>query len=204
MIALAPRRKPLPAASNRPERGSRKWPRKVGNLPQIVAACQQGDRVAQRELYEHCCPMIFGLVVRMVGLQEAADVTQQIFLQTYRTIRQFSGRSRFETWLYRLAINECLQFRRRAMRRPFEPVEVEPADHRAGPTARVQDRELLELALQRLDPELRSLFLLREVEGLAYRELAEVLEISEGTVASRLNRARSQLKENLLELGWQL
>jgi RNA polymerase sigma-70 factor (ECF subfamily) len=139
----------------------------------------------------------------MVGIQEAADVTQQVFLQTYRTIRQFSGHSRFETWLYRLAINECLQFRRRVMRRAFESAEVEPADHRVGTTTRVQHRELLELALQRLDPELRCIFLLREVEGFAYRELAEILKISEGTVASRLNRARFQLKENLLELGWE-
>ncbi|MBX9792599.1 MAG: RNA polymerase sigma factor [Pirellulales bacterium] len=203
MIATAPRRKPSSAASNRAERESGKW-RSTNDIPaRIVAACQRGDRAAQRELYELCSPKMFRLAVRMVGIQEATDVTQQVFLQVYRSIGQFSDRSRFETWLYRLAINECLQFRRRAMRRPFEPVEVEPADHRAGPTARVQDRELLELALQRLDAELRSLFLLRELEGLAYRELAEVLEISEGTVASRLNRARSQLKENLLELGWQ-
>ena len=203
MIATAPRRKPSSAASNRAEHGSGKW-RTTSDIPaRIVAACQRGDRSAQRELYEHCSPKVFRLTVRMVGIQEAADVTQQIFLQAYRTIRQFAGHSRFETWLYRLAINECLQFRRRAMRHSFESVEVDPADHRVGPTVRVQARELLELALQRLDAELRCVFLLREVEGFPYRELAEILKISEGTVASRLNRARSQLKEYLLELGWQ-
>lgn len=204
MIAVAPRRKPSPAASNLPEQGSDKWPSTGETLPQIVTACQQGDRAAQRDLYERCSSKVFRLAIRMVGIQEATDATQQVFLQTYRKIGQFSGRSCFETWLYRLAINECLRFRRRAMRRPCESVEEEPADHSAGPTARVQDRELLELALQRLDPELRCIFLLREVEGPVYRELAEILKISEGTVASRLNRARSQLKENLLELGWQL
>lgn len=203
MIATAPRRKPSFAASNRAEHGSGKWRTTSDILARIVAACQRGDRAAQRELYERCSPRVFRLAVRMVGIQEAADVTQQVFLQTYRTIRQFSGHSRFETWLYRLAINECLQFRRHVMRRVFESAEVEPADHRVGTTMRVQDRELLELALQRLDPELRCIFLLREVEGFAYRELAEILKISEGTVASRLNRARSQLKENLLELGWE-
>ncbi len=139
----------------------------------------------------------------MVGRQEADDLTQQIFLRAYRNIRQFSGRSSFETWLYRLAINECLQFRRHTKRHPCEALGHDPADQSVGHTLQLQHRELLELGLQRLDAELRSIFLLREVEGLAYRELAEVLEISEGTVASRLNRARLQLKEDLLELGWE-
>lgn len=205
MIVSAPRRNPFSAASNRAVRGSDIWPgMEDNNLPQIVAACRQGDCIAQRDLYERCGPRVFRLVVRMVGIQEASDVTQQVFLQTYRKIGQFRGRSCFNTWLYRLAINECLQFRRRGKRRLYAMADDEPADRSAGPMAQAQDRELLDLALERLDCELRSIFLLREIEGLAYRELAEVLKISEGTVASRLNRARAQLKENLHELGWQL
>jgi RNA polymerase sigma-70 factor (ECF subfamily) len=65
-------------------------------------------------------------------------------------------------------------------------------------------RELLELALERLEPDLRAVYLLREIEGLGYEELAIALEISAGTVASRLNRARFKLKEHLLELGWEI
>lgn len=204
MIAAAPRRNSLSAASNQSERGSDEWPSMRESLAQIVAACRQGDRGAQRELYDHCSPKVFRLVVHMVGIQEAADVTQQIFLQTYRTLQQFSARSGFETWLYRLATNECLQFLRHTKRRSPESLDYEPADRSAGHTRELQSRELLDRALQRLDPELRAIFLLREVEGFDYRELAETLKISEGTVASRLNRARSKLKEYLLDLGWEL
>ncbi len=77
------------------------------SLAQIVTACRNGDRGAQRELYDRCIPKIFRLIVRMVGIQEADDLVQQIFLQTYRTIQQFSDRSGFETWLYRLAPNQA-------------------------------------------------------------------------------------------------
>lgn len=204
MITAVPRRNPLPAASNQSERGSDLWPSMQESLAQVVTACGQGDRCAQRELYNRCIPKVFRLVVRMVGIQEADDLAQQIFLQTYRTIHQFSARSGFETWLYRLTMNECLQFLRHAKRRVHEPLEYEPADRHAGHEREVQSRELLERGLQRLDPELRAIFLLREVNGLDYRALAETLEVSEGTVASRLNRARSKLKEYLLELGWEL
>jgi len=203
MITAAPRRNPGPAASNQSERGSDLWPSMPESLAQIVTACRNGDRGAQPELYDRCIPKIFRLVVRMVGIQEADDLTQRIFLQTYRTIQQFSDRSGFETWLYRLATNECLQFLRTAKRRLHEPLEYDPPDRHAGHELELQSRELLERGLQRLDPELRAVFLLREVEGLDYGQLAEALEISEGTVASRLNRARSKLKEYLLELGWE-
>jgi RNA polymerase sigma-70 factor (ECF subfamily) len=176
----------------------------MGNtLSQIVTACQQGDRNAQRQLYEQCCERVFRLVSRMVGFQEAPDLVQQVFLQTFRTIGQFSGHSRFETWLYRLAVNECLQFLRQAKRRPCEGLAHEPADHSPSHARQVQHRELLERGLQRLDPDLRCIFLLREVEGLAYREIAKALGIPDGTVGSRLNHARAELKERLIELGWE-
>ena len=189
MIATTPRRNPFPAASNESERGLDEWPSMKVSAEQIVAACQRGDRSAQRELYEHCNARVFRLAVRMVGVQEASDLTQQVFLRVYHTIHQFTGRSGFETWLYRLTVNECLQFLRYAKRRSHEPLEYEPAARCPGISREVQAREVLELALQRLDGELRVVFLLREVEGLDYRQLAEALEISEGTVASRLNRA---------------
>lgn len=204
MIATTPRRNLLPAASNQSERGTDAWPGMKESLEPIVAACQREDRSAQRELYERCNARVFRLAVRMVGVQDASDLTQQVFLRVYRSIRQFTGRSGFETWLYRLTVNECLQFLRYAKRRSHEALAYEPATRYPGISRDIQARESLELALQRLDPDLRAVFLLREVERLGYRELAETLEISEGTVASRLNRARSKLKEHLLDLGWEI
>lgn len=146
---------------------------------------------------------MFRLVFRLVGRDDAADVLQHVFLQVFRNIRQFAGDSRFETWLFRIAVNECLQFRRREARKSFVPLEHDPSDPSANPEGLVDQRDLLETALARLEPELRTIFLLRETEHLAYAEIAETLGIAEGTVASRLNRARRNLQKILAELGWE-
>ena len=136
----------------------------------------------------------------MVGLQDAADVTQHVFLQAFRSLDQFSGRSRFETWLYRLAVNESLQHLRRNRRWRYHALDWEPMDesHHGEDAER---KELLEQCFARIDPELRSIFLLREVEGLSYHDIAEALQIPKGTVGSRLNRARRELRQILSELG---
>ena len=203
-MALASRRNPPATASNPVDRGADEFARDGDELAPIVRACQQGDMQAQCDLYERCQDFVYRLIVRMVGEQAAPDVMQDIFLQAFRTLSQFSGRSRFETWLYRLSINECLQFLRQARRKPCERLTREPEDHAPDKGDRLQHRDLLEQALARLDPDLRSVFLLREVEGLSYGELAEALGIPEGTVASRLNRARTELQNLLRELGWEL
>jgi RNA polymerase sigma-70 factor (ECF subfamily) len=173
------------------------------SLAAVVTACQNGDRAAQRQLYDACHQSIFRLAVRMVSLQDAADVTQQVFLQAFRSIGQFNGRSRFETWLYRLAVNESLQHLRRSRRWRHQSLDCEPMD-KSQHGENAERKELLEQALARIDPELRSIFLLREVEGLSYRDIAVALEIPEGTVGSRLNRARRELKQHLSDLGFEL
>lgn len=171
-------------------------------LADIVAGCQKRDRQSQRLLYEHCHEQLYRLLVRMVGQQDAPDLLQQVFLQTFLKIGQFSGRARFETWIYRLAINECLQFRRRRSRTHYEMAADEPVDPSGDHTERTQQQELMERALAQLPPELRAIFVLREIDGLSYRQIAEALGIKEGTVGSRLNQARTQLRRHLVELGW--
>lgn len=172
-------------------------------LATTVAACQRGDQVAQRRLYDASHQNVYRLMVRMVGLQDASDLTQQVFLQVFRKIGQYTGRAQFGTWIYRVAINEALQYLRRTKRTRLRILEQEPMDRSPDSYKNVGDKELLERALGRLDPELRSAFLLREVEGLSYKEIAEALQIPEGTVGSRLNRARRELKQHLIELGWE-
>lgn len=109
-------------------------PDAVGDL---VVACQKGEREAQQKLYEICHKRIYRLMVRMVGLQDAADLTQQAF----RNIGQFSGRSKFETWLCRLAVNESLQHLRRRRRWQVQPLEREPMDPSNERGRRVEHRE---------------------------------------------------------------
>lgn len=169
-------------------------------LLEVVEACRQGDRTAPRRLYDACQHSVFRVAVRMVGLQDAADVTQQVFLQAFRSLEQFNGRSRFETWLYRLAVNESLQHLRRNRRWRYHALDWEPMDEsHHGENA--ERKELLEQALARVDPESRSVFLLREIECLSYNDIAGALQIPEGTVGSRLNRARRELREILADLG---
>jgi RNA polymerase sigma-70 factor (ECF subfamily) len=174
------------------------------SLGRVVAGCRRNDPDAQRALYDACRDLVHRLTLRMVGHADAADVAQQIFLQMFRKIGQFNGESGFRTWLYRLAINECLQFRRRVFRRPSVSLEHDPVDDASDSERRADNRELLERALEQLEPELRAIFVLREVEQLSYAEIAATLGIAEGTVASRLNRARRRLKDILIELGWEL
>lgn len=141
-------------------------------------------------------------MLRMVGGEDAADLMQQAFLQLFRKIGRFAGRSSFDTWMYRLCVNEALQHLRRKQRRKFQSLLHEPASNAVHTSERNEQQELLQLALARLEPELRSIFILREIEGLSYREIAETIEVPVGTVGSRLNRARKELQQHLTELGW--
>lgn len=173
------------------------------NLDAAVAECQAGDPAARQALYSLCANRVYRLMVRMVGLEHAADVTQQVFLELFQKIDRFHGLSRFETWLYRLAVNEAYRYLRRERRWKHEALCCEPLDRRSCAERDRESKQMLDEALSRVDAESRSIFLLRECEGLSYREIAQVLEIPEGTVASRLNRARRELRGELCGLGWE-
>ncbi len=176
--------------------------REAGTL-QIVSGCRRGDRCAQRQLYEAFHRQIYRLMVRIVDAEVAADLTQQAFLQAYRKIGQYAGRGPLDRWLYRLAVNEAYQYLRRRRRVRETQLVYEPVDSSAGGVRILEQRELMEQAMSRLDPELRSAFLLREMDEFSYQEIAETLDIPEGTVGSRLNRARRELRDHLLDLGWE-
>lgn len=169
----------------------------------VIGGCLAGDNEARRILYDRCVLSVYRLVARLVGLQDAEDVTQQVFLHVYQKMDRFEGRSHFKTWLYRVATNEALQFLRKQGRHKTETLGFEPAGNARSVERREQQRELLEKALQGIEPELRSIFLLREKEDLSYREIAGALDIPEGTVGSRLNRARRELRCVLADLGWE-
>jgi len=172
------------------------------SLADVVQRCQTGQRSSLQALYEACHQDVYGLMVRMVGRQDAVDLTQQVFMQVFRKIEQFQGRSRFQTWLYRLAVNESLQHLRKNKRNQ-QVLSHDPIDSRPSSTRHCDAKDVLDAALDRLEPLLRSIFLLKESRGLSYREIAEATDIPEGTVGSRLNRARRQLREHLVELGWE-
>ncbi|PQO26812.1 RNA polymerase sigma factor [Blastopirellula marina] len=173
----------------------------VDPLAEIAAACRQGNMTARRQLYDACSEHVYRVAARVAGQQDAADVTQQVFLQAFRSIDKFDGRSRIETWLHRIAVNEALQHLRRNRRHKHSDLDWEPAES-SETDQRTEQKEALERALANIDPELKSIFLLREVEDYSYHDIAESLHIPEGTVGSRLNRARRDLKRQLQEMGY--
>ena len=156
---------------------------------------ETGLQESQRQIYVQYGERVYSLMFHMVGSSYADDLTQQVFLRVFQNLDKFHGRSSFSTWLYRVASNEALQFLRRKHRQLQLPSPCEYTDKQSSATDRVDNHELLEYALSRLDPQLRAVFLLREIEGLVYYDIAMVLDIAEGTVASRLNRARRCLRE---------
>ena len=174
----------------------------ANDLQNLLSRCSHGDQEAQRQMYERYHERIYRLMVRMAGLGEAADLTQQVFLQLLRKVDRYAGRSKFETWMYRVAVNEALQYLRKERRRTLPSLKEDPPSQQRE-NERSVHRDLLEQAFARIDPDLRAIFLLREAEGQSYSKIAEILQIPEGTVGSRLNRARQQLQHHLRELGWE-
>lgn len=165
---------------------------------ELIARCKRGDRTAQHALYERTCERVFRLLVRMTRSPETAeDLAQETYLKAFSAIATFDERSAVNTWLYRIAVNEALQWLRR--KRPAtldaEIAAVRPDPRNNGHEAAT--RLDLEAAMAALDPIDRAILLLRYQEGLDYRAIAEVADIAMGTVASRLNRAREKVRELL-------
>jgi|TARA_R110002072_G_scaffold101123_2_gene222802 RNA polymerase sigma-70 factor (ECF subfamily) len=162
--------------------------------PRTVQQAASGNRFAMRDVYEATSDRVFRLMVRMVGQQDADDLTQQTFVRAFTKLDQFSGESKFETWLYRLATNEALQHLRREKHRRTKELVVEPAADQTDDVEQDERATMVRSALDQLDPELRAIFTLKEEGGLSYQEIAATLSIPEGTVGSRLNRARRELR----------
>ena len=158
---------------------------------------------------------IYNLCLRMTGNPEdAADMTQESFLKAWRSLEGFHFESAFSTWLYRLASNTCLDFLRSVKRRKQFSLTMEDADGETqlldlpdpAPTPEAsllsaEESVLLAAAMRQLDPEQQRILTLRVVNDLSYTEIAAVLDIKEGTVKSRLARARENLRKKLLQSG---
>ncbi len=177
--------------------------------PALIDLCRRGDPRAFARLVSLHEGLVFNLAARLLGdREEARDLSQEVFLQVYRTLHRFEGRSSLRTWIYRIVVNHCRNrrrfWRRRRVGRSLALEELSPSDEirlagpaEASPHAQVERRERSERvqrALGRLSFDHRAILLLREVEGLSGEEVARTLGIAEGTVKSRLARAREALR----------
>ena len=181
----------------------------------IVKKAAAGSAEAFEQLVLQYQTPIYNLCLRITGNPEdAADMTQESFLKAWRNLESFHFEAAFSTWLYRLAYNTCLDFLRSAKRRRELSLTVEdesgesqlldlpdPAPTPEASLLTNEENARLGAAMGQLDPEQRRILTLRVVNDLSYTEIAAVLNIKEGTVKSRLARARESLRKKLLQTG---
>jgi len=184
----------------------------------IVAELKAGSEEAYAWLIGEFQQPVYGLVYRIVNdPADAADTTQEVFMKVFRGMKHFHGGSTLKTWIYRIALHEAANrrrwwFRHKAHETSIEPVESDGAgggegtmqlaltDHADSPFDTVAHREVqrrVDDALRKVPEPYRTTLVLRDLEEMSYEEIAEVLEISLGTVKSRLTRGREALKQRL-------
>jgi RNA polymerase sigma-70 factor (ECF subfamily) len=182
----------------------------------LVERCREGDALAFARLVALHEGMVFNLAARLLGdAEEARDVSQEVFLQVYRTLGRFEGRSSLKTWIYRIVVNQCHNRRRwwrRRAREKSQPIEdltaAEEAQLSAGRSSafgnafdrmrRAETAARVQEALLSLSFAHRAVLMLRDAEGLSCEAVAEALALPVGTVKSRLARAREALRTCLL------
>jgi RNA polymerase sigma-70 factor (ECF subfamily) len=171
----------------------------------LIEQCLGGQDAAWDELVRTYTRRVYALCYRFTGKDsEAQDLTQEVFLRVFRTLKTFkSGEGSFTVWLNRLTRNLLIDhYRRTKLERATDSIEdqLPVLEETAAMGARTdgilagrEASEVLQAALQKLSPDLRETVILRDIEELEYREIAEVLSVPEGTVKSRLNRGRAEL-----------
>lgn len=178
----------------------------------MVTRAKKGDLKAFEILVKRHQNQVYNLICYLMGQdQEAEDLTQEVFIKIYRAIKGFRFRSNFNTWLYRITVNTVYDRLRQRPKYPLqsldEPIQTEEGEitrqipaRSPSPLEIIATKELQEKiskALDSLSVKLRTIFVLREIEDLSYKEIASILGCSRGTVKSRLYRARMELRKLL-------
>jgi RNA polymerase sigma-70 factor (ECF subfamily) len=164
----------------------------------LVAQCQAGNVDAFETLYHQHAARLYTLACRMAGSPEdGEDLLQEIFLQAYRKLGSFKGDAAIGTWLYRLALNHCLDYVRSRQAKMNKLTDTLDAETSIQPTARRETpiaRLDLERAVERLPDGCREAFVLHDVEGFDHKEVGRLLGIAEGTSKSQVFKARMKLR----------
>ena len=184
----------------------------------LLEKAKSGDIAAFEQLVESYQKKIFNIALRMLGnYDDAGDLTQEVLIRIYRSIRSFKEQSSFSTWIYRITTNVCLdEIRKRKNRKVVsldEEIKLDDGDMKrqiesGGPTpeesAETEDlKKIVNDAIEKLNEEHRVVIVLRDIQGLTYEEISDVLKLPEGTVKTRINRARQALK-NILSVKREL
>lgn len=191
-----------------------KTPAEQGNKI-LISKAKQGDMAAFEELILQHEKIVYNVALRMMNHSEdAKDISQEVFIKAYRNITNFDERSTFSTWIYRITVNTCIdEMRKRKGKRnlsldnELEDEEgtwkQEVADEGDTPEEsliRKEEKSEILMALEGISEEYKTVFILRDVRGLSYEEIAEVTGLALGTVKSRISRARNHLKEEIFKI----
>ena len=167
---------------------------------ELIARCRAGDGDAFEALYREHSPRLYALARRMTGSEaESEDLLQEIFLQVHRKLDSYRGDASLGTWLYRLAIRQCLDFlrsrhgRMRTASGSFDEESASLPSTRETPGAKID----IERALARLPDGCRVAFVLHDIEGLEHKQISEMLGVTEGTSKSQVFKARTKLRAML-------
>jgi len=181
------------------------------NESRLVSLLKEREEEAFRVFMRRYQDKVFGIAYGItLDREESLDIVQEVFVKVYERIHTFRGESKLSTWLHRITVNVCLNWKRRWKRRfrwHHEPIEAEEISKKADvegkdqrPDTLYENKELEQIlwkGLREIPEAARAVFVLKEVEGLSYDEIAEALKIRKGTVSSRLFYARKRLKECL-------
>jgi RNA polymerase sigma-70 factor (ECF subfamily) len=177
----------------------------------LIERCLQGDQRAWDLIVRQYRRKVFNVAYKFVGrYDEAEDLTQDIFLKVFRSLDTFDRRANFQTWLISVSRNLCidhyrsLRKERETISRDVSAGDLSPVAPGEGPVAALEHRDRvarLRQALLALPPTLRSAIVMRDIQELSYQEIARRLHLPEGTVKSRINRARAELARQITTLG---
>jgi RNA polymerase sigma-70 factor, ECF subfamily len=180
------------------------------NIDAVIERCLAGDQAAWEDIVRLHRRKVFNIAYKFVGKHDLAeDLTQDIFLKLYRSLDTFDRRANFQTWLISVSRNLCIDHyrsvrkERETMNRDVDPSTLMPAskDRSAYAELELRDRvQLLRAALETLPPTLRTAVLMRDIQELTYQEIADKLDVPEGTVKSRINRGRTELARQIQKL----
>ncbi len=174
----------------------------------LVIAASKGDVEAFAKLVSDYSSLVYRVALRLLGDDDAQDASQEVWVRVWRNLRSFRGESAFSTWLYRITVNTCLSIQQKRSRRDERelgdevPYISEPPGGDADPEAvalNAERREELQDALQHVRADHRAALVLRHMEGLSYAEIAEVLQVPNGTAKGWVSRGRAAMLVVLAE-----
>lgn len=178
------------------------------NEEKLIQRAAKGDAAAFNELLGQHERRMYAVCLRMCGNREdAQDCLQEAMLRVYRAISGFKGQSSFSTWVYRVTMNACLDELRRKKNKPSASLDGlldagwSPADESDTPEKHAMNserRKLIRQTISELPEDMRSAVVLRDIQGFSYDEIARMLDISVGTIKSRISRGREKLREKFL------